>query len=139
MARPTKYTPEREKKIVDALRIGCSRRDAYESAGIDQETFARWLKRFAGFAALVREAESAAAVAHTANIAKAAKRGQWKASLEWLKRRRREEWGDSIQADITSKGKAIGDIFTGLSDEDLDERLARAQGRKAPEIVPPES
>ena len=96
MARPTKYNPEREKKIIDALKTGCSRRDAYEYGGIDKETFANWIVRYSAFSALVIEAESQAAVMHTANIAKAAKEGDWKASLEWLKRRRRDEWGDSI-------------------------------------------
>jgi len=96
MARPTKYNAEREKKIIDALRTGCSRRDAYEYGGIDAQTFATWLKRYSDFSVLVQEAESQAAVMHTANITKAAKDGDWKASLEWLKRRRRDEWGDSI-------------------------------------------
>lgn len=115
MARPSKYEPERVKRIVDALRGGCSRRDAYEYGGIDHQTFNNWLSRYSSFSQQVVDAEAQAAVMHTANIAKAAKEGDWKASLEWLKRRRRDEWGDNL---TLSTDRRVETILAELFPED---------------------
>ena len=120
MARPSKYTPERIKRILDALRGGCSRRDAYEYGAIDSETFANWIHRYSDFSEQVIAAESAAAVMHTANIMKAAKEGDWKASLEWLKRRRRLEWGDNIAISADKEiERIVAALFAGDAEDGI--------------------
>jgi hypothetical protein len=93
MARPSKYTPEREAKIVEALAAGNTRRTAYLTAGIDQRTFERWMHRYAAFAASVEKAEAEAESSHVANIKAAAVGGAWTASAWWLERRRNQDWG----------------------------------------------
>ena len=141
MARPSKYTEERARKIIDALRAGNTRQAAYTYGGIDAKTFASWLRRFSHFSQEVAYAEAEHEVASVATLKKAAqgwdtrvvkrktitvfqkritrhadgtiveepvaleqttteeilgKEFDWHASLEWLKRRRRIEWGDTI-------------------------------------------
>lgn len=95
--RKTKRTPEVEKRIVDALRVGASRKDACDAAGVGERTFYEWLEDFPQFSQAVTHAEGACASLMAATIYEAA-RGQkdWRAAESWLKRRRREEWGDSL-------------------------------------------
>jgi len=123
MGRPTKRTPETEKLIIDALRVGASRKDSCEAAGIDFVTFMNWMKSNSSFSTAVTRAESQCAARMSARIYQEATKddGDWKASLEWLKRRRREDWGD--RKDITSGGEPIGvfgyEIITpGTGDEE---------------------
>ena len=99
MPRPSKYDDAKAEKIATLLRGGCTRKDAVGSIGVDYTTFLRWLSNNAGFARLVGSAESFAAVKMTTIVTLAADK-DWKAALEWLKRRRRDEWGDSVNLSL---------------------------------------
>lgn len=109
MARPTKYTEDRAKLIIKLLGDGCTRRAAYGSAGIDAATFARWLERFADFAESVTRAEAEAEALFTKTIFKAASAydADWRAAEAWLKRRRRDEWGDNLSLNRLSDADLI--------------------------------
>ena len=106
MARPTKYTEEKANQIATLLRAGCTRKDAAGSVGVNYTTFLSWLTRFPSFASLTESAESYAAVKMTTIVTKAADT-DWKAALEWLKRRRRDEWGDNINLSRMSDADLI--------------------------------
>lgn len=66
MGRPSKFTEPVRQRILEALRIGCSRRTAAALAGIGEATLRRWLDRgaketqggWAEFAQQVAEAEA---------------------------------------------------------------------------------
>ncbi len=113
MSRPSKLTPERIKIILDAIGIGASYADAAFAAGIDYDTLNNWINKgktatkgeYFELIGKIRQEEAAATLRHLAVINNAAAKGDWKASLEWLKRRRRGEWGDNV--DVTSGGKEI--------------------------------
>ena len=148
------FTPDKQKKVLDAVRAGASMRAAAGQGGIAESTLRavvggdkRYVADFIEFIAAFELAESDCETAMAAVIAKAA-RGykkvktktvrrpvfvegkvqegvfteevtteeslefDWRAALEWLKRRRREEWGDHIN---------VG----GLTDEDLIAEIAR--------------
>lgn len=109
MARPTKYTPEREGTIVEALAAGNTRRAAARLAGIDQGTLENWMRRYAGFSAAVEKAEADAEVRHVANIARAADGGTWTASAWWLERRRHQDWGkvDRIELEVRQAAERV--------------------------------
>lgn len=120
MARPAKYTPERREAILAGLRAGLTRTAACARVDVHVTQLERWCERFASFATEVAHAEAEAESQYTAIIAQAARphdvtetttttgpNGElvktvvrrefdWRAALEWLKRRRRDEWGDSI-------------------------------------------
>mgnify|MGYP003347556616 CR=1 FL=1 len=76
--RPTKYTPERVKRILDAIRIGAHYVDAARAAGIHVDTFIEWRKTYPEFSEAVEEADGACMVACMAKIQKAANAGQWR-------------------------------------------------------------
>lgn len=104
MGRPTKCNPEIEKKICDALRIGATRTAAYGAAHVSHTSFLEWLKRFPAFLASVTHAEAEAELRFTAIVTKAAQDGDAKYALEWLKRRRKYDWG------ITSRSPQIAEL-----------------------------
>ena len=83
--RRTKYTPDRVKRIVDALRAGNTRKAASAYGGVDQDTFSRWEHRYTDFADAVEKAESEAEIGHVANILKASRDGAWQASAWWTR------------------------------------------------------
>lgn len=113
MARPTKLTPDIQAAIVDAILHGASYKDAAESAGVSYSTFNVWMKagenakngKFVKFLEAVRQADAECARNMVRVIQSAAAKGDWKAALEWLKRRRRADWGDGV--DVTSGGEKI--------------------------------
>ena len=114
MARPTKYSEERAAAICKLLGDGCTRKAAYESNGISHGTFAEWLEKYPAFPESVTRAEAEAEAIFTKSIYKAATAydADWRAAEFWLKRRRRDEWGDSVNVDLD---KRISDLLETLA------------------------
>ena len=110
MARPTKLTPDVQKRVCDALRTGNTRKASAAYAGISETTFATYLDRYGDFRDAIREAETAAEVKHVANIYKAGEK-DWRASMEWLARRRSADWAKRDNIDLTSGGKPFAAII----------------------------
>lgn len=118
MARPSKYTPDRVARIVEALEGGNTRRAAATAAGIDQGTLENWMTRFSGFSSAVRVAEAEAELAHVATIKRAADDGDWRAALAWLERRRHEDWGRQDRLEIINSVREKA-IRAGLPDDEV--------------------
>lgn len=130
--RKTKLNPEVQQKICDALRAGNTRRASCTYVGIAEQTFYNWISRgekpelrkdgqpkkseepFIEFLEAVTRAESECEVWHVANIKKQAS-GDWRASVEWLKRRKRDDWSEK---QVTSNTTLNVD-YSQLSDEQL--------------------
>lgn len=104
--RPSKRTPEREARLLEALRAGNTRKDASLYAGLEQHTFQRWVLADAHFAQAVEKAEADAVVRNVAQIAKAAQEGTWQAAAWWLERRRPEDYGRRDRVEITLRQEA---------------------------------
>lgn len=113
MGRPSKLTPETQAAIVDAILHGCTYSDAAGAAGVDYNTFNEWRKKgeastsgkYREFNEAIDRANAQCAANFTRIIQTAAAKGDWKAALEWLKRRRRNEWGDNL--DVTTNNEKI--------------------------------
>jgi hypothetical protein len=121
--RKTKRTPELEKVLFGAIKKGCTHKAACGVAGIHPDTFYTWLNDFPDFADSVTEAENQAEAAFTQMVFESA-REDGKFALEWLKRRRRAEWGDSIKQEL-SGGVSITRKAEDLSDDELASIAAR--------------
>lgn len=121
MGRPTKRTPEREQRLLSALRDGNTRQASCAYAGISEHTLARWLERYGDFAEAVKKGEAAAEMRHVATIALAAHDGVWTASAWWLERRRNQQWGKIDRVEVTVRQQA--------------ERLAAELGLDAAELL----
>lgn len=101
VGRPTKCTPERVKRIIDALKGGNTRSASAAYGGIDPETFSNWMARgakdeepFLGFSIQVKAAEAEAEVRNVAIIQTAAK-DKWQAAAWWLERRRPKDYAQT--------------------------------------------
>jgi len=123
--RPSKYTPERVKRITDALAAGNSRKAAAAYGGISDDALGSWMRRYADFADAVKSAEAQAEVAHVANIAQASRDGSWQASAWWLERRRHQEWGrvDRLEIEIRRTAERVA-AQTGADPDWLVKRAA---------------
>jgi hypothetical protein len=107
MPRPTKLTPDTQAQIVKAIRAGATYKDAAESAGVAYITFNGWMQRgdrghkndqlYVEFANAVTKAQADVKIGFTAVLTKAAQDGDWRAALEYLRRRDPDNWSDRRQ------------------------------------------
>jgi hypothetical protein len=104
---------------VDAILYGASYKDAAEAAGVWYNTFNEWMKKgeeaksgaYHEFNEAVRKANAECARNMTRVIQTAAAKGEWKAALEWLKRRRQEDWGDRNALDLTNSDGSLQKVI----------------------------
>lgn len=122
MARPTKYSDELAKKIVDALELGNTRKTSYMLAGISADTFAAWLLRFSAFSASVKAAEQKA-IARNVGLVQQAAIKDWKAAAWFLERKDPDNWKERKGVDID---------LTRLTEEEFEE-LERIRDKAAVE------
>jgi hypothetical protein len=131
MARPTKLDEDTQAAIVRSLAIGATRKDSAEAAGVRYMTFLNWMAagesakrgKFFEFFDACSKAEAQAKLKYTNTIAKAAADGDWRAAMEFLKRRDRETWGDNTSV---AGGSNRIDVSS-LSDDEL-QAIASGQG-----------
>ena len=112
--RPTKLTPETHAAIVNAIGLGATYATAAGVAGVEYTTFRDWMTRgekagrgeFYNFYHAVKKAQAECNFKAT-NVVISVMANKdnppevrLKASLEYLKRRDRAEWGDNVRLDV---------------------------------------
>ena len=128
MARPSKLTEDVKNTIVDAILHGCTYADAAGAAGVHYDTFNNWMQagakaksgQYFEFFEAVSTANAECAKNFTRIIQVAAAKGDWKAALEWLKRRRPVDWGDASRVDVTTDGEKLPAINVYIPDNGRD-------------------
>lgn len=107
MGRPSKLTPELQRKLCDAIAAGNYLEAACSYAGVDYSTFTRWMKRkskrFRNFRNAVLEAEAKAEVAIVAQWRKHMPEN-WQACRDFLARRYSDRWGPKERQEISGPG-----------------------------------
>lgn len=107
LGRPTKYTEQLGAAICERVRGGATFRDACAAERVSEDSFARWRARYADFAERLLQAEAECAC----DMAELLRLGAMKDprfAVEWLKRRRRDEWGDNLKAEHSGQVGIIG-------------------------------
>lgn len=104
MARGDKYLPDGpvEQLIINALKMGNTRRAAHGIAGVSDATFYRMMDREA-FRSQVVKAEAEAEATYASIVAKTAASeapATWQAAAWWLERRRHEDFGRRDRVDM---------------------------------------
>ena len=128
MARPTKLTPETQKKIVQAIELGASYELAANYAGVSYDAFNDWMNKgrsqqsgiYSQFYHDIKAAEGKGAVGWLEKIESAANDGNWQAAAWKLERRYPEAYGRQ-KLDVNHSGQI--DVRS-LTDEEL-ETIAR--------------
>ena len=124
--QPTKYTPDRVERILQAVRVGATQRLAALYGGVDEDTIIRWRKTHVEFAEAIKAAEGAAGVGWLAKIEAAANDGTWQAAAWKLERRYPHEFGrqalevtgrdgGAIEVDITVVRQRIESRLAGIA------------------------
>jgi hypothetical protein len=147
--RPSKLTPELQRRLVKGVRIGLTYRLAAGYAGIHSATFKRWMAigreaqsgKYRALYAAIKEAEARGAQANMDAIARAAREGSWQAGA-WIMERRHgftvargeerangEDADDSAEDEVeeTHDQDALIDELAGLPPELLAAALARSR------------
>lgn len=111
MGARSKYTPERVKRILEAIRQGATYELAAAYGGIHYDTFNEWRQdpEKGEFSEAIKLAEGEAAMKWLKKIDAAANRGEWQAAAWKLERRYPESYGRR-QADLTISGPEGGPI-----------------------------
>ena len=118
IGRPTKRTPEVEAKLIEALSNGATRVAACAYAGITTDTMLNWEKTFSAFSASLTRATGLAEYGFTCVLKECAMEGDWRAAESWLKRRRRDEWGDNINVDVDKRiAELLAELGYGNQDQ----------------------
>jgi hypothetical protein len=110
-----KFTPARQEQFLTALRSGMTRAAAAGLLDIDRSVITQHCARSSTFSTQCRVAEAVAEARFVAVVVKAAASDP-RYALEWLKRRRKEDWGDSLTLTVLQKIAAEAEQ---MSDEDL--------------------
>lgn len=117
---PSKFTPDVQARILQALRGGNYASVACQFAGVHYSTFRKWLvdaekpgasQELVEFSQAVAQAEAQAEVADLAIIRRAAQDKDWRAAAWIRERRSRERWGQKLEGtigvDVTSGGEPV--------------------------------
>ena len=99
MGRRSKMTDARVTALLNALRVGNTRRAACAHADIDPTTFYRWLDQDATFRNAIEKAEGEAESHYSTIIFRAAST-TWQAAAWWLERRHPKDFGRRDQVDV---------------------------------------
>lgn len=136
--RKTRLTPERQQKIVNAIRAGAYVETAAAAAGVNKVTLYRWLKRgnkypgtiYEAFAEAVHEATAQAEMRDVLTISKAAGDGDWRAAAWRLERKYPKRWGTVSRTELTGKDGGPLRVDTNVDVSTLsDEQLRILAGR----------
>ncbi len=103
--RPTKLTPDVQKRITDGIRLGMTLEHAANFGGISYYTLTKWRKRgeeqksgiYRDFVEALEEANGQAVAALLAKVQKAANNDDWRAATWILERRWPEDYGKQVQ------------------------------------------
>lgn len=119
--RPTKLTPDMQKRICEAIKLGMSRERAAWFCGIDRVTLQRWLKaaegrasgKYVDFCNSLKKAEADAIAVNLKNLHTAAQNGAWQASAWMLERRYPQEYGRNVNI-TDDASKRVADAIENL-------------------------
>jgi len=126
--RKSLYTPERVEKIINALSVGAYQKDACAAAGITDDTFANWQKRYSEFSERVTRAKSEGWIGDLAVIRRAALQGDWRAAGEHLDRTGSPyRKASDVTHTVTHKGTVNHRDLSKFTDDEIDGMTAMAE------------
>lgn len=129
MGRPTKFTPDRADKILEALRLGVPQATAVTYAGVGESTYYRWLSDatkpdapddLREFREAVQAARAEAEVRSLAVIQNASRK-TWQAAAWFLERGFPHHWARTDRHEVT--GRDGGPVELNIDADALESKL----------------
>ncbi|HYW88566.1 MAG TPA: hypothetical protein VFB50_12400 [Chloroflexota bacterium] len=105
MGRPSKLTPERAERLLQAVRDGNTLKAACACAGVTEETLASWRRRFLDFSECLTRAIAESEASLVASIRQAGA-ADWRASAWLLERRWPDQWANRAKVDMNLRIQA---------------------------------
>lgn len=147
--RQNKYNKERHEIIVEALRKGNSKRNAFRLAGISPDTGHEWVKfgrdfpdKYPEYVQLGEDIEQALAEYESSRVSlvtTAADTGSWQAAAWWLERRNPDEWGrhDRVKHEVNNRPTVQLNqvILQDASARELSRNLLRQLASNRPDVT----
>lgn len=118
MSRPSKFTPERRRAIVQAMRLGATYEIAADSAGVTRKTLWSWIKKaqeknapksYVTFLHEVKKATADCALNDLKTLQEEAIKGNWKCSA-WRLERRFGYKRESVHAELDTANEKPQEI-----------------------------
>lgn len=134
--RPTKLTPEAQRAICESIALSIPNKYASEEAGIDEDTFALWMRKGregrAPYAAFYRAVTRARASAVKSLTVRVLGGGKGSAGATWLlERRYREDYGPSQKVELSENPEnplgGVRGLFDAMPMSELRERLRKLE------------
>lgn len=132
VGRHPKRSPERETAILNALRVGNTRRASHQAAGVSHQTFYNWLED-GTFLEAVEHAEAEAELRFLGQVAKHAatspQAAQW-----WLERRRPVDYRRTDGVELTGEieMRSVTEVLSDHERDILGEIIREAIAEKEP-------
>ena len=120
---------------------GNTRRTAARYAAVAESTFFDWLRRYPEFSQAVEGAEAIAEMQAVSQIRLAARNGDARMALEWLRHHpgTRADWHPAAELDVRGVGpggaSAMLSRLESLDDDDLEQELHRLRVAKARRVA----
>jgi transposase len=128
VGRPSKLTPELQKKLVDAIKAGNYFETACGFCGIDYSTFRKWMVKgekaksgvYFDFFHAIKKAEAQAEYRMVALWQQAIPE-DWRSAKDFLERRYPERWGrkEQLKADVKNHNTNVEIDLNQFSTEEL--------------------
>ena len=152
--RPSLFTEDRRKRILDALSAGNYMSTAAKFAGIGESTLYQWLDRgtvekerleydpsaepdaeeqpYAEFLEAVQKARGVAEARNVALIQESAKRGTWQAAAWWLERSFPARWGRRDLVEHSGVDGGAVEVNVTVTAEELEHKVAEVLRARRP-------
>jgi predicted DNA-binding transcriptional regulator AlpA len=102
MARPSKYTPELQRRVCLLIAAGNTVAISVQAAGVARRTFYNWMNDdrlpYVSFQAAVASARGESEAMLVSRVARAASAGSWRAAAWLLERRFPERWSKKVRS-----------------------------------------
>ena len=100
--RPTAYKKEYNEQVIGLCRLGATDKDLANFFGVAESTVHKWKKDFSEFSESIKEGKEQSDLNVANSLYQKALNGDTTAMIFWLKNRRKDNWRDRINQEVSA-------------------------------------
>ena len=104
MARPTDYREEYNEQVIGLCRLGATDVDLANFFNVAEKTIDNWKNKYPEFLQSIKEGKEVSDLNVAQSLYNKACGGDTTAMIFWLKNRRKKEWRDKHETELTGAG-----------------------------------